>query len=228
MISLIAPENNSNIVLLKQKHLNYIASPESFPTTKVDWLNLMETQVDSSFPEPVRFAFSPAVDGEIVLTDSKGRSAVYPAMAGEAFVTNLLIDEKYAWSVRVGNECSEEYHFKTDAQAPRMLYVDGISNVRDFGGFAAGEGKRVRQELIYRTSEMDTHVQITQKGIDTLENDLGIKTDVDIRGIKDEPRCPILNEEKVKWVNYPLAAYVDCFTDEIGRASCRERVCLSV
>ena len=214
MISLIAPENNSTVVLLKQKHLNYIASPESFPTTKIDWLNLMETQEDSSFPEPLRFAFEPSVDGEVILTDTKGRRSVYPATAGEAFVTNLLIDEEYVWRVRVGNECSEEYRFQTDPQAPRMLYVDGISNVRDFGGFAAGEGKRVRQELIYRTSEMDTHVNITDKGRLTMEDELGIRVDLDIRGIKDEPRCPILDEEKVKWVNYPLAAYVDCFTEE--------------
>ena len=95
-----------------------------------------------------------------------------------------------------------------------MLYVDGISNVRDFGGFYTDCGKRVKQELIYRTSEMDTHVQITEAGIRTLEDELGIKLDIDIRGIKNEPRGPILNEEKVRWLNFPLAAYVDCFTDE--------------
>ena len=146
MISLIAPEKNSNVVLLKQKHLNYIASPESFPTTKIDWLNLMETQEDSSFPEPLRFVFEPSVDGEVVLTRKDGKESVYPAHNGEAFVTNLLIDEEYRWYVRIGEERSEARSFHTDAQAPRMLFVDGISNVRDFGGFAAGDGKRVRQD----------------------------------------------------------------------------------
>ena len=214
MISLLKPENNSTVVLLKEKHINYINSPESFPTTKVDWLNLMETQVDQSYPEPLCFAFLPKTDGEIVLTDSKGRERCYAAEEGEAKISNLLIDEEYSWFVRIGEERSETYSFRTDAQAPRMLFVDGISNVRDFGGFAAGEGKRIRQEMVYRTSEMDTHVQITEKGIDTLENELGIRADLDIRGIKDEPRCPVLNEEKVKWVNFPLAAYVDCFTEE--------------
>lgn len=214
MILLITPENGSNVVLLKQKHLNYIASPESFPTTKIDWLNLMETQEDSSFPEPLRFAFEPSVDGEIVLVRKDGKESVYPAYGGEAYITNLLIDEEYRWYVRIGDERSEERVFHTDAQAPRMLFVDGISNVRDFGGFDAGEGKRIRQELIYRTSEMDTHVNITDKGKLTMERELGIRVDLDIRGIKNEPRCPILNEEQVRWVNYPLAAYVDCFTDE--------------
>ena len=217
MIFLTSPENNSTVRLLKEKHLNYIKSPESFPTAKIDWLNLMETQEDQSFPEPVRLAYEPRVDGEVVLTDTKGRQTVYPATAGEAYVTNLYIDEEYRWFARVNGECSDERAFRTDSQAPRMLCVDGISNVRDFGGFSVGEGKTVRQGLIYRTSEMDTHVQITYGGKRTLEDELNIKVDLDIRGIKDEPRCPILDEEKVRWINYPLAAYVDCFSDEQKR-----------
>ncbi len=213
MISLLAPAHGATVQLLKQKHLEYIKSPESFPTAKVDWLNLMETQEDRSFPEPLRFAYEPAVDGEIVLIRADGRERVYPASAGEAFLTNLLIDEEYQWYVRVGDERSELRRLHTSAQAPRMLYVEGISNVRDFGGFRTEDGKRVRQELILRTSEMDTHVQITEKGKQTME-ELGIRLDVDIRGIKNEPRGPILDEKKVKWVNFPLAAYADCFTEE--------------
>ena len=37
---------------------------------------------------------------------------------------------------KVGEECSEVFCFHTDPRPPRMLRVDGISNVRDFGGFA--------------------------------------------------------------------------------------------
>ncbi|MBE6633577.1 MAG: tyrosine-protein phosphatase [Ruminococcaceae bacterium] len=214
MISLIEPQNNATVTLLKQKHLDYIRNPQSFPTAKIDWLNLMETQEDQSFPEPLRFAFSPRVDGEIVLIRQNGERRVYPAVAGEAYLSNLLIDEDYRWYARIGEECSELFRFHTDPQAPRMLRVDGISNVRDFGGFATEQGGRVRQGLIYRTSEMDTHVQITEQGKQTLEQELGIRLDVDIRGIKNEPRGPILNEARVKWVNFPLAAYADCFSEE--------------
>ena len=214
MISLVTPQNNTTVRLLREKHLEYIQNPQSFPTSKIDWLNLMETQEDKSFPDPLHFSFQPAVDGEIILIRSNGSQTVYRAVAGEADITNLLINERYQWFVRIGNEQSETYCFETDAQAPRMLYVDGISNVRDFGGFLSNTGRRIRQELIYRTSEMDTHVHITEKGIHTLEDELGIRLDIDIRGIKNEPRCPILDEEKVRWVNYPLAAYVDCFTEE--------------
>lgn len=214
MITLTEPQNNTTVTLLKQKHLDYIRNPQSFPTTKIDWLNLMETQEDQSFPEPLRFAYEPQVDGEIVLMRQNGERLCYAAVGGEALISNLLIDEDYRWFAKVGEECSEVFCFRTDPRPPRMLRVDGISNVRDFGGFATEQGGRVRQELIYRTSEMDTHVQITERGKETLERELGIRLDVDIRGIKNEPRGPILNEEQVRWVNFPLAAYVDCFSEE--------------
>ena len=68
--------------------------------------------------------------------------------------------------------------------------------------------------MIYRTSELDSHVSITPVGIRTLEDELGIRLDLDLRGIKDEPRCPILDQTKVKWLNYPIAAYADCFSEE--------------
>lgn len=217
MIRLLSPQQDAHVQLLQKKHLDYIRNPQRFPTARIDWTNLMETQQDQSYPLPLRFVFEPAVNGEIELIGANGERRVYPAVAGEAFVYNLRIGETYRWFVRIGDACSETYCFHTDAQAPRMLYVEGISNVRDFGGFITASGKRVRQERIYRTSELDTHVQITEKGKATLEDELGIRMDMDIRGIKDEPRCPILDEEKVKWVNYPLAAYADCFTEEQKR-----------
>ena len=227
MIRTLTPENGAEVHLLREKHLAYIRSPQSFPTAKIDWLNLMETQEDRSFPEPLRLAFSPAVDGEIELICEDGERRMIPAVAGEAYVTNLRIDENYRWVVHIGGECSAESCFHTDATAPRMLYVDGISNVRDFGGFYTASGKRVRQERIYRTSELDTHVQITERGIATLEDELHIRTDIDLRGIKDEPRCPILDERRVKWVNYPLAAYADCFTEEQRRLYGESYACLT-
>jgi hypothetical protein len=60
---------------------------------------------------------------------------------------------------------------------------------------------------------MDTHEAITEKGMQTLY-DLGIRTDLDIRGVKDEYRGPVLDTGRVRWINYPLAAYGYIFTPE--------------
>ncbi|MBQ9112159.1 MAG: tyrosine-protein phosphatase [Clostridia bacterium] len=214
MIKLLTPGNGENVILLKERHREYIAEPVNDPDIKVDWLDLKATGTDMSFPDPVLFSFEPAIDGEITVIRKGGETRVIKAKAGRAEITNFYIDADYEWYVKAGWMTSEKFCFHTDAQAPRMLYVDGISNVRDIGGFRTLDGRRVKQGLLYRTSEMDSHVAITEQGKSTLMDELGIRLDVDIRGINNEPRCPVLDESRVRWLNYPLAAYAEIFTDE--------------
>lgn len=210
MIEILTPKEGEVAVLLQEKHLAYIKDPKNDPTSKVDWLNLREVQDDLSYPRPVEVRYRPAVDGEVILRHPSGRECVLSAKKGEASIVNLLLGAEYVIRVRVGDEVSAPRTFRTHTQVPRMLYVDGISNVRDFGGFPTEDGKRIRQEMIYRTSEMDSHVEITEAGKETVY-ELGIRTDLDIRGIKDEPRSPILDASRVQWVNYPLAAYAEIY-----------------
>lgn len=212
MIEILTPKEGEVAILLQDKHLAYIKEPKNDPTSKVDWLNLREVQDDLSYPRSVVVTYNPSVDGEVILHCPNGKENVIAAKAGRAELMNLLLDAEYRIAVRIGNEFSDIRTFRTHAQVPRMLYVDGISNVRDFGGFPTESGKRIRQEMIYRTSEMDSHVEITEVGKQTMY-DLGIRTDLDIRGIKDEPRCPILDESRVQWVNYPLAAYAEIYNE---------------
>ncbi len=216
MIKLLTPKNGENVVLLRDRHLEYISNPIADPeaSKKIEWLNLKATGQDMSYPNPVMFSFEPAVDGEIVLARKGGDTRTYKALAGKAEITNFYIDAEYEWYVCIDGEKSEISTFHTDAQTPRMLYVDGISNVRDIGGFYTVDGKkRVKQGYVFRTSEMDTHVEITEDGKKTLLDELCMKTDIDIRGIKDEYRGPVLDESRVKWINYPLAAYIDMFNE---------------
>lgn len=214
MIKLLTPENGATVTQHNERHREYIREPKNDPTERVDWLNLKATGMDLSYPVPVRLSFTPAVSATVVLREPSGKERSIPAVNGCAEVTNLLIGATYSWYVKTGHETSEVFSFRTDPQPPRLLYVDGISNVRDIGGFRTTDGHLVRQGMIYRSSELDSHVAITPVGIRTLEEDLGIRADLDLRGIKDEPRCPILDQKKVKWLNFPLAAYADCFTNE--------------
>lgn len=213
-ITLLSPADHACVPLLQEKHLAYIRDPKNDPTDKIDWLDLRETHEDLSYPEPVCFSFSPAVDGTVMLAHPDNSISCIPAVGGKASARNLMLDEIYHWWVEIDGTLSEKRTFRTNAQPPRMLFVDGISNVRDFGGFLTNNGKRVAQNLIFRTSELDTHVAITPSGRVTLEHTLGICTDLDLRGIKDEPRCPVLDERRVKWINIPLAAYDAIYTPE--------------
>ena len=213
MPQLLSPQNNTMLTLLQPDHLRFVQEPAKTLAADVDWLRLKEEKIDRSYPVPVDFSFSPATDGVVILYHPCGRITRHAAHAGRAKVANLRIGATYEWQVEAEDDLSPVYRFFTADQPPRMLYVDGISNVRDFGGYTTKDGKRVRQGLLYRTSEMDTHVAITEMGKTTLY-ELGIRTDLDIRGCNDEYRAPALDETRVKWINIPMVAYDKIFTDK--------------
>lgn len=95
-------------------------------------------------------------------------------------LTNLLAGQRYYWQVsgkyRGKILKSLRYTFKTN-RTPRTLKVDGISNVRDIGGYKVPTG-RVKQGMIYRSANLD---QLSTKGKTLLKKDLGIKKELDLR-----------------------------------------------
>ncbi len=67
------------------------------------------------------------------------------------------------------------------------MYVDGVTNVRDLGGWSIGNGKRVKQGLIYRCGRLNENktetpvAKITEKGIETMRTQMKIKSEMDLR-----------------------------------------------
>ena len=60
----------------------------------------------------------------------------------------------------------------------RIVNVDGVSNVRDIGGYKAQGNSKVQYGLIYRGARLNA---ITDEGIATFTKELGIKTELDVR-----------------------------------------------
>lgn len=75
---------------------------------------------------------------------------------------------------------SRIFKFST-AYLPRTVYVDDkVSNTRDWGGYYSKNGThRLRQGIVYRGGKLE---EITPKGKEIMLVDLGIKTDLDVRG----------------------------------------------
>ena len=103
---------------------------------------------------------------------------------------NPYIGTIYHWTVTLLDDegesiTSDVAFFQTDAQAPRNLWVDGDTNVRDLGGWMTVDGGKVRQGLLYRGARLNendsTEILITEEGIRTLCDELGIKTEIDLR-----------------------------------------------
>lgn len=84
---------------------------------------------------------------------------------------------------------SEVKEISVDTPSPRNLFVDGVINCRDLGGWNIGENRVYKQGLIYRTAQFDYDENAsnpikskpTSSGLETIKGELGIKTDLDLR-----------------------------------------------
>ena len=93
--------------------------------------------------------------------------------------------------------------FKTPDAWPRMIYIDGTTNVRDIGGRRNMDGLMIRQGLFYRGAEFNQTYTVTPKGIEQLKQ-LGIVCEIDLRNSTENPMplpmqlkryfCPTTNE----------------------------------
>ena len=105
-------------------------------------------------------------------------------------VYNLKIGTDYYWNVTASDNENNSYTsavatFTTESIGPRNLYVDGITNVRDTGGYLTVDGKYTKQGMIYRCGRLNANdspdAMITEEGIDEMLNVLGIKSEIDLR-----------------------------------------------
>ena len=126
-------------------------------------------------------------------------------------MANLEVATRYYWRISYRGYCGFGCHpkhgckvcgrrkespiasFVTEDLAPRWIVTEGdVGNIRDLGGRIGRDGRRIRQGLIYRgqafndnsvNGEVQGRSRLTVGDIRYLTGTLGIKTDLDLRGI---------------------------------------------
>lgn len=107
---------------------------------------------------------------------------------------NLFIGTTYYWQVSFESEGetyeSEVKSFTTTSKGPRNLKIEGVTNCRDLGGWATADGNRVKQGMLYRTAKLGWTNKdlITRDGKKTMTDELGIKSEIDLRNGETEIR----------------------------------------
>ena len=73
-----------------------------------------------------------------------------------------------------------------EAGLPRVVPLQGCSNLRDLGGYRAADGRRVRMGRVFRSASLAhlTEADLTRFGT------LGIRTVCDLRGVRESGRAP--------------------------------------
>lgn len=127
-----------------------------------------------------------------------------------AEIYNLQVGKTYKYAVSAEN-FDFESTFSVEDLAPRNLFVEGVTNCRDLGGWKIGKDKRVKQGLVYRTSKFNTNESnepmFTENGKDTLLGDLRIKTEIDLRKTEDNENGGITISplgEEVHYISFPM------------------------
>ncbi len=126
-------------------------------------------------------------------------------------IYNLFINTTYFYKINNGTTESSVLSFTTTAKGPRNINADGLTNVRDMGGWKIGDNKYINQGLIYRTSKFNadetTDLMITQEGINVLVNELGIKTEIDLRRTDNNETGGITTSplgSSVRYISIPM------------------------
>lgn len=117
---------------------------------------------------------------------------IYPiGEDGKTDVYNLKVGTNYYCAIYtplgLPLATTEKKTVTTANVPPRNMYVDGVTNVRDLGGWSIGNGKRVKQGLIYRCGRLNENheetpvAKITAKGIETMRTQMKVKSEMDLR-----------------------------------------------
>ena len=142
---------------------------------------------------------------------------------------NLIPGRTYYWKVRgtYSNDTSEVGSFTTKQSAVRAISVDGVSNVRDLGGYKVGSGN-VNYGLLYRGGKLNGTVNgeaVTDEGKATMLNRLGIKTEIDLRSESDDGgQTRNAVGGNVKYVKIPLGQYANVIDYEAWQNLGKDKV----
>ena len=163
--------------------LALIAKPYMFSDSRMD------AKTENGLPLPIELDVSSQKSGYSVVIETKGEKKLVEPLTGQKKFSyyNYELGKEYIWYLIDGDgeKIGSEKRFLTSDVAPRNLYVDGVTNCRDLGGWKTTDGKHVRQGMIYRTSKFSDNETgaplVTEAGVRTLTRELGIKTELDIR-----------------------------------------------
>ena len=151
-------------------------------------ISMAEAVADGDPYQPFVFSYTLIdKDGILSLSEqanlSNSREYVLSAKENNLVIDNLKTDTDYYYQVIIGEE---KYvgSFKT-AKGTRFINLPGVFNNRDIGGYENLDGKKVKQDLIIRGTEIDGLVEasyfLDSDYISTVKQDFNFVYEFDLR-----------------------------------------------
>ena len=228
-LAIVAPKDGAVVPTLRDGQKAYLEErrTERFirmdnPADRAKLLAIGATQ------KPLRLAWAGATNAVYELTvaaDGGEEDAFTLTNRTDAYVTNLELGRTYRWMVReTGTGESASASFVTEDEPPRLLRAAGVSNFRDLGGWRTADGKRVRENMIFRSAGLRASSKsrgsffrrtvelgerrVTAEGLATLRDDFKVRMDLELRTPQETAGMTgTLLGEGVSWKNVSFAAY---------------------
>jgi protein-tyrosine phosphatase len=238
-LSLTKPENNAVVSQLWENQKDFLQKNEEERRALVADEKYREKIIHEpgkgTLPKPVDFEWKwdgkKAAEFTVKIAENADFSDAVTISADQnkINVANFKINQKYYWKVITvaadGKEAaSNVYSFITEDQAPRLLDVPNVTNFRDIGGRKGLGGKRVRQNMIFRSTAFNENSKdgtvrgcdrVTAAGRDVSLNILKLKTELDLRSqneVADMTVSPL--GDQVKWINISTFPYDGAHTKD--------------
>ena len=210
-ITLTAPfDGDRHVILAADVIYNHAKAPLSV----IQNVNYGYLAGEYCTPAPVTMTWvdKNAAEGKsytlLISTDKDMKNPmVFTVTEPRAEIYNLNIGTAYYWQVKSGADASPVQVFTTEDGYPRFIKLDGVSNVRDIGGYLTTDGRRVKQNLAYRSAHLDA---ITGDAKEIALNTLNIRTDLDLRGGGSTPLG-----SSVKHISVAMQWYEHIFEEDM-------------
>ena len=181
-IAAVYPAENATVILANEDVYGWCST---FHMNKTDSEPFYQ-HADIYYPVPLILEWAEVEGVEyyrvyVSLNEDMSDAESYLINANTLTLSTLYTGATYYWQIDAvkadGFIRSSVHKFKT-AKSIRAIEVEGVSNTRDAGGYAAADGFRMKQGMIYRGGKLEG---ITANGIMTFHDIIGIKTDLDLR-----------------------------------------------
>lgn len=191
-------------------------------------LLLIQGKEELSRPLPIHLDLSDLSQDctkvEVSESEDFSPALLFPVTEGQAEIYNLKIGTTYYYrAVEADGRRSRTERFQTESIGPRNLYIDGVTNARDLGGYETALG-RIRQGLLYRTAKLNQNKAstptplITEEGIKTMKEVLQVKSEIDLRKSENNEIGSLTGSvlgEGVHYYNLPMG-YDNVLTENEG------------
>lgn len=212
-ISLVSPKTGASVEILDEEIKSYLAAK-----TPDEALQILETYAKTnkgSISTTLSWKSNKSSFYTVYIADNEqfidAKEYMVSGFISSLEIKNLIPATMYYWKVKGSKkeDVSEVRTFTTEACGVRYISAEGGANIRDLGGWTTESGQTVNYGLLYRGNMLNGFnggAMLTEEGINTFANELGIKTEIDLRTIGSDNGGQTSNwfGENLQYIQAPL------------------------